>query len=177
MGDQSAAGLTKQGCAGGLDGDRGELKQAQLACLVAVLVQRAPLSTNGERVGDYHHKFEGGKAVPAVVMPPQAHRELQGKQNKTCACAVHRLQPEWTAAVLRSYNATGLPGMLDNDAFSAFSRTAQPASAGVDTVTFRAWYAVLASVFGSWSAPLNTKLPKTVTTPPRRSAIFFKGRA
>ena len=52
MGDQSAAGLTKQGCAGGLDGDRGELKQAPLACLVAVLVQRAPLSTNGERVGD-----------------------------------------------------------------------------------------------------------------------------
>ena len=27
-------------------------------------------ATNGERVGDYHHKFEGGKVVPAVVMPP-----------------------------------------------------------------------------------------------------------
>ena len=35
------------------------------------------------QVGDYHPKFEGGKAVSAVVMPPQAHRELQGKQNKT----------------------------------------------------------------------------------------------
>ena len=35
------------------------------------------------QVRDYHHKFEGGKAVSAVVMPPQAHRELQGKQNKT----------------------------------------------------------------------------------------------
>ena len=42
-----------------------------------------PLSTNGEQVGDYHHKFEGGKVVPVVVTPPQAHRELQGKQNKT----------------------------------------------------------------------------------------------
>ena len=28
-------------------------------------------------------KFEGGKVVSVVVMPPQAHRELQGKQNKT----------------------------------------------------------------------------------------------
>ena len=46
-------------------------------------MQRAPLSTNGEQVRDYHPKFEGGKAVSAVVMPPQAHRELQGKQNKT----------------------------------------------------------------------------------------------
>ena len=46
-------------------------------------VQRAPLSTNGEQVGHYHPKFEGGKVVSAVVMPPQAHRELQGKQNKT----------------------------------------------------------------------------------------------
>ena len=46
-------------------------------------MQRAPLSTSGEQVGDYHPKFEGGKVVPAVVMPPQAHRELQGKQNKT----------------------------------------------------------------------------------------------
>ena len=46
-------------------------------------VQRAPLSKNGEQVRDYHHKFEGGKAVSAVLMPPQAHRELQGKQNKT----------------------------------------------------------------------------------------------
>ena len=46
-------------------------------------VQTAPLSTNGERVGDYHHKFEGGKADTAVVMPPQAHRELKVKQNKT----------------------------------------------------------------------------------------------
>ena len=44
---------------------------------------RAPLSTNGERVGNYHHKLEGGKDVSAVVIPPQAHRELQGKQNKT----------------------------------------------------------------------------------------------
>ena len=35
------------------------------------------------QVRDYHPKFEGGKAVSAVVMPPQAHRELQGKQNKT----------------------------------------------------------------------------------------------
>ena len=35
------------------------------------------------QVGDYHHKFEGGKVVSAVVMPPQAHREMQGKQNKT----------------------------------------------------------------------------------------------
>ena len=43
----------------------------------------SPLSTNGEQAGDYHPKFEGGKVVPAVVMPPQAHRELQGKQNKT----------------------------------------------------------------------------------------------
>ena len=34
------------------------------------------------QVGDYHPKFEGGKVVSAVVMPPQAHRELQGKQNK-----------------------------------------------------------------------------------------------
>ena len=35
------------------------------------------------QVGHNHPKFEGGKVVPAVVMPPQAHRELQGKQNKT----------------------------------------------------------------------------------------------
>ena len=34
------------------------------------------------QVGDYHHKFEGGKVVSAVVMPQQAHRELQGKQKK-----------------------------------------------------------------------------------------------
>ena len=45
--------------------------------------QRAPLSTNGGRVGDYHRKFEGRKADTAVVMPPQAHREVQVKQNKT----------------------------------------------------------------------------------------------
>ena len=36
-----------------------------------------------ERVGDNRHKFEGGKAGTAVVMPPQAQRELQVKQNKT----------------------------------------------------------------------------------------------
>ena len=36
-----------------------------------------------EQFRHYHPKFEGGKAVSAVVMPPQAHRELQGKQNKT----------------------------------------------------------------------------------------------
>ena len=35
------------------------------------------------QVGHYHPKCEGGKVVSAVVMPPQAHRELQGKQNKT----------------------------------------------------------------------------------------------
>ena len=35
------------------------------------------------QVGQNHPKFEGGKVVSAVVMPPQAHRELQGKQNKT----------------------------------------------------------------------------------------------
>ena len=34
------------------------------------------------QVSHYHHKFEGGKVVSVVVMPPQAHRELQGKQNK-----------------------------------------------------------------------------------------------
>ena len=33
--------------------------------------------------------FEGGKVVSAVVMPPQAHRELQGKQNKTKLPACH----------------------------------------------------------------------------------------
>ena len=47
------------------------------------------------QVGDYHHKFEGGKVVSAVVMPPQAHRELQGKQSKTKAaegmvCRAHK---------------------------------------------------------------------------------------
>ena len=31
------------------------------------------VSTNGEQVRDYHHKFEGGKTVSVVVMPPQAH--------------------------------------------------------------------------------------------------------
>ena len=35
------------------------------------------------QVGQNHPKFEGGKVVSAVVMPPQAYRELQGKQNKT----------------------------------------------------------------------------------------------
>ena len=35
------------------------------------------------QVGQNHPKLEGGKVVSAVVMPPQAHRELQGKQNKT----------------------------------------------------------------------------------------------
>ena len=35
------------------------------------------------QVGQNHPKFEGGKVVSAVVMPPQAHRELQGQQNKT----------------------------------------------------------------------------------------------
>ena len=35
------------------------------------------------QVGQNHPKFEGEKVVSAVVMPPQAHRELQGKQNKT----------------------------------------------------------------------------------------------
>ena len=35
------------------------------------------------QVGQNHPKFEGGKVVSAVVMPPLAHRELQGKQNKT----------------------------------------------------------------------------------------------
>ena len=43
---------------------------------------RAPLSTNGEQVRHYHPKFEGGKAVSAIVMPPQAHRELQLRQTK-----------------------------------------------------------------------------------------------
>ena len=42
-------------------------------------------STNGERTGHNHPKFEGGKIAAAVVMPPQTHRELQGKQNS----------PEW----------------------------------------------------------------------------------
>ena len=28
---------------------------------------------NGEQVRDYRHKFEGGKAASAVVIPPQAH--------------------------------------------------------------------------------------------------------
>ena len=41
------------------------------------------------QVGQNHHKFEGGKVVSAVVMPPQAHRELQGKQNKTKQNKVH----------------------------------------------------------------------------------------
>ena len=39
-------------------------------------------STNDEQVGQNHPKFEGGKVASAVVKPPQAHRELQGKQNK-----------------------------------------------------------------------------------------------
>ena len=40
------------------------------------------------QVGQNHPKFEGWKVVSAVVMPPQAHWELQGKpnkQNKTCS--------------------------------------------------------------------------------------------
>ena len=56
-------------------------------------MQRAPLLTNGELVGDYHPKFEGGKVVSAVVMPPQAHQELQGKQNKTKPPVVFEIQP------------------------------------------------------------------------------------
>ena len=39
-------------------------------------VQRAPLSTDGEQVGQNHPKCEGGKVVSVVVMPPQAHQEL-----------------------------------------------------------------------------------------------------
>ena len=39
-------------------------------------------STNDEQVGQNHPKFEGGKVIPAVAKPPQAHQELQGKQNK-----------------------------------------------------------------------------------------------
>ena len=31
------------------------------------------LLTNGEQVSHYHPKFEGGKVVDAVVMPPQAY--------------------------------------------------------------------------------------------------------
>ena len=55
---------------------------------------RAPLSTNGEQAGDYHHKYEGEKAGTAVVMPPQAHRELQVKQIKAKHPAqLHRLSP------------------------------------------------------------------------------------
>ena len=38
-----------------------------------------------------------------------------------------RLQHEWMAAVLSSYTATELLGMLDNDGFKAFSRAAEPA--------------------------------------------------
>ena len=43
------------------------------------------------QVGHYHPKFEGGKVVSAVVMPPQAHRELQGKQNKTKQISFQKL--------------------------------------------------------------------------------------
>ena len=46
-------------------------------------VQRAPLSTNGERIGNYQPKFEGGKVVAAVVVPPEAYRELHREQNRT----------------------------------------------------------------------------------------------
>ena len=42
-----------------------------------------PLSTNGERIGDYHHRFESGKIVAEGVVPSKAYRELQRKQNKT----------------------------------------------------------------------------------------------
>jgi len=42
------------------------------------------------QVGQNHPKFEGGKVVSAVVMPPQAHQELQGKQNN--------LNPQSTSA-------------------------------------------------------------------------------
>ena len=44
---------------------------------------RSYAQTNGERIGDYHHKFEGGKVVAAVVMPPEACQELQGEHNTT----------------------------------------------------------------------------------------------
>ena len=42
-----------------------------------------PTPTNGERIGHYHHKFEGGTVAAAGVVPPEANRELPGKQNKT----------------------------------------------------------------------------------------------
>ena len=62
--------------------------------------QRAPLLTNGEQACDYHPRCKGGRAVPAVAIPPcctgiprvasqtkqnmtQAYQELQVKQNKT----------------------------------------------------------------------------------------------
>ena len=49
----------------------------------AALSAKGP-SLNKWRAGrPLHHKLEGGKVVSAVVMPPQALRELQGKQNKT----------------------------------------------------------------------------------------------
>ena len=52
------------------------------------------LSINGKRTGYYHHKFEGGKLAAAVVLPPEAYRESQGKQNKTvpiCAALVSEM--------------------------------------------------------------------------------------
>ena len=43
------------------------------------------LSAKGSSLNKWRagRPLPSGKVVPAVVMPPQAHRELQGKQNKT----------------------------------------------------------------------------------------------
>ena len=56
------------------------------------------------QVGQNHPKFEGGKVVSAVVMPPQAHRELQGKQNKT------KQNKCWLLAPVRARAPSGISG-------------------------------------------------------------------
>ena len=56
-----------------------------------------------------------------------SHKQAVVDMNMDEAFTMQHLQLEWMTAVLRSYTATELLRMLNNDGFKAFSRAAQPA--------------------------------------------------
>ena len=60
------------------------------ACLP---MQWAALSTNSRQNGNCHRKFGGRKAAAAVVVPLQAHRELQVNTTQRSMAPVLRCAP------------------------------------------------------------------------------------
>ena len=81
-------------------------------------MQRAPLSTNGEQEGDYHHKFEGGKAFlsgsHATTGTPRV--AMKTKQNKTICIDVSMrgaVLPETKDEAIKYYQKSRPPEIKD----------------------------------------------------------------